>query len=104
MKTPEEIEKRARALVAQSKLWNDNYGNTDEQCIGLVVALCIEIRDAERAKLDVAIEALKYIAIGTNHNPPLDSVELMSELANERLFDLSKARAALKAMGEGDEK
>lgn len=54
------------------------------------------------AQLKIAVEALEYISITTAHNPPLESVELMSELANERLFDISKARTALaKIKGEG---
>jgi len=46
-------------------------------------------------KLEVMSDALEYISKGTAHNPPLEAPELASELANERLFDVSEARQAL---------
>ena len=49
--------------------------------------------------LQPAIDALKYIQ-NSVERPDISSIDLMSELANERLFDISEARKALKEIGE----
>jgi len=56
--------------------------------------------DRLREQVKVMRDALEYISKGTAHNPPLEAPELMSELANERLFDVSEARKALARCNE----
>ena len=51
-------------------------------------------------KLKVAREALEYIAKTSEEHGPRDTVDIMSDLANQRLFDIDKARKALEEIDQ----
>jgi hypothetical protein len=73
--------------------WIDNNLTQPESILSLLDTITQLRRENEIMK-----KALEYITMPHNEfqNKTNDSVEIMSELANQRLFDISEAKKALK--------